>query len=127
MVGTQQRQFILLPREGFMVRYGPAFDVLVKLPSVQSTKSPPVMATIEPAGGGTVRIIDTVAENGPKLVELDDKAAEALNRPNSPLRAVPIVNYSRPDPRLRPLGGASVGVAAGLTTVVITCTDAVTE
>jgi len=127
MVGTQQRQFILLPREGFMVSHGPAFDVLVKLPSVQSTKHLPVKATLEPAEGGAVQIIDSVAENGPKLVELDDKAAEALNKPNSPLRAVPIVNYRRPDPRPRPLGGASAGIAAGLTTVVITCTDAVTS
>lgn len=125
MAATTLRQFVLLPREGLKVSSGPAFDLLKNLPFACSTGRPAV-AKLDAAEGREVRIIDTLAENGPKLVELDDKAAAALNVPTSPLRAVPVVEYSRPDPRPRPLGGASAALAAGLTTVVITCTDTVT-
>ncbi len=125
MVLAHPGQFILLPREGFRADTGPALNALASLPPARSTE-PPAAATLEAAAGRTVKVIDTVSENGPKLVELEEDAAVALSDVTSPLRAVPVVEYARPNPRPQPLGGPSIGAAASLTNVVITCTDAQT-
>lgn len=123
MAAPATRQFVLLPREGLLATTGPALNRLVQLPVVRSLKDA-AAASLE---GVSVRILDTLAENGPKLVELDTAGAAAVNAPTSPLRAVPVVEYGIPDPRPRPLGGPSAALTAGLTTLVITCIDASTH
>jgi subtilisin family serine protease len=114
-------QYILLPREGLRASEGAAANVLMSLPVVRSTDQPR-SGTLEVADGKEVRVLDTLAENGPKLVELQTDAAEAINRPDSPVRAVPVVEYGRPNPPLRPLAGARDGGE----TMTVTCTDAAT-
>jgi subtilisin len=121
-----ERQYILLPREGVTARLGPAYDMLTALPIVFSTRAAQT-AMLAAVARASVRVIDTTAENGPKLVELDDDAAAAINHPNSPLRAVPVVEYGLPDPTPRPVGGATIALAGAATPVDITCSDAATN
>jgi subtilisin family serine protease len=123
-----QRQYVLLPRQGVTTDAGPAFAALTTLPHTHSTGPAAEVALSVAYAGQPVRVIDTTAENGPKLVELDEATAAAVNAPNSPLRAVPVVEYGRPDPAPRPVGGATIALAAGATGVAATvaCTDAVT-
>ena len=49
------------------------------------------------AGERAIRIIHSIASDGPKLVELDEHAAGEINR-HPELRASPIVEYSKPFP-----------------------------
>jgi subtilisin len=124
MAAFATRQFVLLPREGFIATpASPAFNTLVNLPQVQSLSE----AKTFTLAGESVRILDTLREDGPKLVELDAKGAAAVNAPTSPLRAEPVIEYGIPDPRPQPLGGMSAALATGLTSVTITCVDASTK
>jgi subtilisin family serine protease len=120
------RQYILLPREGTMARHGPAFNLLTALPRAVSTG--PAMIAMTPLYAQPIQILDTTAENGPKLVVLDDAAAAAINAPQSPVRAVPVVEYALPDPRPQIAGGVTTTMLAGAPGAVsVTCTDAVTS
>ena len=118
------QRFIVLPREGLFSGGGPAFDVLSRFPVVHSTQSPVGMRL---ANGSTqVRVIDSVAENGPKLIEVDDpQTLRRYNNPRSPIRAVPLVEYHRPAPFVRPFGDVTSAIAGGLSLVTIECLDVV--
>ena len=98
MNGSEIRQFVLLPKQGLRALEPSARAMLSNMPVVRST-SDAVVHSLEAAGGRNVRVLDTVSEDGPKLVELDAQAAELTNAPDSPLRAIPVVFYKRPDPR----------------------------
>jgi subtilisin family serine protease len=123
MHGNSARQYVLLPRRGVFAGAGPALHTLTSLPFTRSTEGAS-LAYLDFAPTTEVRVLDTVAESGPKLVELDDAAAAAANAFDSPVRAVPVVEYGRPDEPLRPLGGVAVEAAAGAPGVQITCLDA---
>lgn len=123
MAETTNR-YILLPREGTRARQGPAMQMLVSLPTAHSTTEPQ-LGSLPLAFAPGVTVIDTLAEDGAKLVELDDQTAAAVNSADSPLRAVPVVTYSRPDQPLRPLGGPTALPAAGATASV-SCADQAT-
>lgn len=126
MDGTGERRYVLLPRVGIRAGVGPALDLLASMPIIHST-APPLMHFFAAAQGRQVRIVDTVHESGAKLVELDEASAAAINAPQGPLRAVPVIEYGRPNPRPRPLGGGGIGAAgAGVVSVHIACTDAAT-
>ena len=125
MNGGSERQYVLLPREGLTAVGGPAFRMLLDMPHVRSIETP-VDFDLLAAEGGAVQVIDTVQENGPKLVALDDDAATAINALGSPLRAIPVVEYGRPNPPLRPLASEVTGRAASTSNVTIICTDATT-
>ena len=77
-------------------------------------------------------MIDSVQENGAKLVDLDVAAAQRLNRSDSPVRALPVVEYPRPDlhPQLNsPIiatGTSTPTAAAATVTITINCVDAQT-
>lgn len=118
-------RYILLPREGVRASTGPAYDVLVNMPIVRSTGRPQSVA-LDAAAGRRVRVVDTTAENGPKLVELDDAAADALNRSDSPVRAVPVVVYRRPDAGLSELATADADSPGKAKPIVVKCTDGTT-
>jgi subtilisin len=73
-----------------------------------------------------IRVIDSVADNGPKLIEVDDpRPLLRYNGPRSPIRAVPLVRYHRPAPFRQPFGGVTGAMAGGLSAVTIECVDAV--
>jgi len=119
------QRFIVLPREGLFSGGGPAFDVLSRFPVVRSTQSPIRMRLTE--GAAQVRVIDSVAENGPKLIEVDDsRTMRRYNNPRSPIRAVPLVEYHRPAPFVRAFGDVTSAMAGGLSLVTIECVDSVT-
>src|SRR5262245_50532124 len=105
------RQYILLPRNGVFAGSGPALTTLTELPYARSTGDA-VDASLNFAPEANVRVIDTVAETGPKLVELDDAAAAAANDPSSPVRALPIIEYGPPGEPTRPLAGGAAALAA---------------
>jgi subtilisin len=121
MADSENKQFVLLPRLGLRARDDdPALAMLTALPFASSTAAP-LSAPLEAAMGRHIQVIDTVSENGPKLVELDEEAAALANSPTSPVRALPVLYYDRPDPRPSPLAG--VGPAAPPSPVVIECED----
>ena len=91
--------FVLLPRRGLRAREGTAREILTSLPLVRSTAAP-ASATLPTAPGHEFRVLDTVSEDGPKLVELDEEGEALANAENSPLRALPLIVYPQPNPIL---------------------------
>ncbi len=88
--------FILLPRKGFFGRPGEAAHaLLMSLPLARSTR--PSVDAILPLGIAA-QIVDTTAENGPKLLKMPPEAARDLNASDAPVRALPLVVYGLPDP-----------------------------
>jgi subtilisin len=98
-------------------------EILTRIPRVRSTE-PSARATLDIGNQPTVEVIDVAGETQAKLVEMDREAMEAINAPESPLRAVPVVEYDRPDPRPRPQLAAANMPAAVSRPVTFTCRDA---
>lgn len=115
-----------------------AAALLSRLPRGTST-GPPFITSISVLGEtgaaeGPLAVIDTVFDDGPRLVEMHDHAAEAITAGPSPIRAVAVTSYSLPEvfagctarlsfPGLVPDTAATAGTAAAFTVV---CTDALT-
>ena len=118
-------QYIILPRIGDQTAQALSRGFLLDLPMAAST-SAPVAAPATMFGGHEAQIIDSINEDGPKLAELSDEAAEAANRPNSPVRAVPLVIYEKPDPRPRAHSHAVTPAAAVAAPFVVEVTDSTT-
>ncbi len=85
------KRYILLARKGFLT------DALSELdPGRGLTESPtPFVIKSKIAGGRDIRVIHSVTANGPKLVELDDLAAEAVER-NPDVQKAPVFKYAKP-------------------------------
>jgi hypothetical protein len=89
-------QYILLPRRGFAER-----GFLARLPRLIMPEIPSTIRS-RPAGTREARIIHSIQENGPQLVEMDAVTArEVLSR--TQLRAMPVLHYPRPGPTPAPL------------------------
>ena len=116
------RQFILLPRRGLRAGLGSAKSMLTGLPQARSTANPQ-SANLPTVLGHEFQVLDTVSEDGPKLVELDEESEELTNAENSPLRAVPLVVYQRPNPKFTTIAPA----ATGLTTFDVLVEDALSK
>lgn len=117
-------RYILLPEEGAISTGRDAPRLLEQLPHARSMGEPQ-SASLEFADGRDVTVIDTTSPSGPRLVDADFKVAEMVNRGNSPLRMVPLVEFEPPDPQVRiaaetAAGGASGAPAAEV--VEFTCT-----
>lgn len=117
------RRYVLLPTGGVRAAERRWFVTTQAIPSISSLEDP-VSVALDAASGEEVRVIDTTREDGPKLVELSDDAATALNAAGTGVRAVPEVVYGLPDPRPQPLGGATAALAAAKTALQVSCTDA---
>jgi len=106
---TETKEYILLARKGL-------FNERLKElePPVDFIKShdAPFVVKSELAGGMDIRIIHSIVANGPKLVELDDLAAGEINR-HQDVRALPVVNYSRPFANRRRSEGSDTILPAG--------------
>lgn len=104
-------EFVILPRSGLFSAGGSASDTLLRaLPQARSTLAP-MTARSALGPNRDVNVIDSVRENGPKLVRLDDAAAQAANAPSSPVRALPVVVYELP--RLRAAAPLAAPAGAG--------------
>jgi len=129
-------RFILLPERGLRVRPEDrrAFAVVTGLSAARSTL-PALDASLPESGGRQFRVLDSVAVDGPKLVEADPQTALALRASGAGLRIEPERHYQaaivasfKPDPTpqaatgpplvlhiveapsRRPLAGVSVAV-----------------
>lgn len=120
---AEPQRYILLPKSGIRAIAGEARSALLNLPTASSLEGG-VEAPFELAGDQTITVVDSVAEDGAKLVDMTEEAAERTNVATSPVRAVPIVYYDHPNPRLSPATLAASPLAAGFSTVKITCQDA---
>jgi subtilisin family serine protease len=71
-------------------------------------------------------VLDTVHEDGAKLVELDDDVARSITESSAPLRAVPVVTYALPDSFSQLEAAIRAADLASLlpSTVTLTCRDA---
>jgi subtilisin len=119
---AESERFIILPKRGiFAPRTASSHDFLRSFPNTFSTGRPQDFR-LEQFGADVV-IRDTAAETGPKLVEMDSAAAERLNRPDSPVRAVREVFYPLPrpvnEPPLAPLAAGGVTATANAFTVEV--------
>ncbi len=90
-------RFIILPKRGVMGSLGAQSDVLGRFPRVRSTQRP-VSFQLDMFGGATATVVDTVADNGPKLVDLEPDAVARINASGSPVRAFKEVFYPLPQP-----------------------------
>ena len=115
------QEYILVPKQGVRAVDFSSKSALFSLPKARSTEEP-IEALLMATGGDRISVIDSVQEDGAKLVTLDAETARRVNEPQSPLRALPVVYYDRPDPIVRPLAGVQ---AAGAS-IVIMCQDAIT-
>ncbi len=95
------RQYVLVPRRGIRSTAREERVALGSLPTARSTAAP-ITSTLTAAGNVRLTVVDSVQEDGAKLVRLDDDAARQLNSPGSPVRALPVVYYDRPDRGVRP-------------------------
>lgn len=112
---NSRRQYVLLPRTGIRGGDDAAGNILRSMPSALSTGDASTFR-LEGLGVGDSLLLDTVSENGPKLVELDSDGADRLNSADSPLRAIPLVLYDRPIAQLN-----AIRMSSSLTTMTIRC------
>jgi subtilisin len=64
------------------------------------------------AGGPDIEVLDSINEDGMKLVRISDELAERLNEPTGPVRAAPVVHY--PHPRTAARAARQLGVSRAL-------------
>src|ERR1700720_4697686 len=113
------KQYILLPRRGLLAATGsPAHALFADLPAASSVR-PPVETTFGADAAHPVRVIDSLRENGPKLVELDEAGFNAANAPESPVRALPVVEYLLPSQ----MPAAATPPAAATTSFTVQCLE----
>lgn len=126
MSGTLRNRYVLLPEAGALAPQGPQAQLLSSLPDVRSTEEP-AAAPLAGAEGQEVQFVDSVREDGPRLVEASAGVAEAVNGSDTPLRMLPEVEYPDPNPPLRAFADAAPSSSAqggALITLTISCTDA---
>jgi len=88
---AESKRYILLPRKGYLSEALKELD-----PGMGLTEShAPFFVKSNLAGGRDIRIIHSIVAHGPKLVELDDLAAEEVDR-HSEVRRLPVIKYARP-------------------------------
>jgi len=92
------------------------------LPTARSIL-PPARALLPFAQQHSIEVIDTIGTDGPKLVTMEASAAATTNGPLSPLRAVPLVEYSLPN---RPDPNTGDGAVAA-TSFTVECLEAETR
>lgn len=123
-------RYILLSEKGPISAGAPAAELLGQLPRPRSMGEPEPVS-LDVADGREVTVVDTVHPEGPRLVEADHEIAETVNRGDSPLQMVPLVEFSPPKPALREYEGPApaashAGAPAPPTVrVEVVCTDAV--
>ena len=120
------RQYVILPREGIRATSTTAFNSLLELPIAVSTGARQSVE-FSLAQGESISVIDTVNEDGPRLVESSHSAFEAINSPDSPVRGLPIETYGIPDPSPQILSGTGPGILASQISLIIECREAGTS
>lgn len=119
-------EYILLPKNSLKAANNIERSVLTSLPMAKST-GPTIKANL---GGGIdqqIEIIDTTSEDGPKLIKTSEEIVGQINSSRSPLRAIPVVNYSHPRLNFGQNKISNTTGAANTTLVTVTIKDAITQ
>lgn len=111
---------ILLPTRGVHPVLGEA-ALLSEVMSQSARGEPLRLPGISPT---PFTVVDSISENGAKLIEIDTEAAAAIDSSPLPLKVVPEVRYELPTPNPLPSIKPRLGTQPALVTVVITCMDA---
>lgn len=114
----ERNQYVLLPKRGLRADDPASRSLLREMPHVRSTE--PAASTYLSIADEEITVLDSTAEDGPKLVALSDAAAARANADDSPVRAEPITFYQRPS-RLKVSRHAA---PSAVVTVTIECVDA---
>jgi subtilisin len=109
---ADSERYIILPKQGIRTNRQAELDVLLHFPRTASTG--PANRFRLDTFGVDVSVVDTVAENSAKLVDISSEAAALLNSPGSPVRAVKEVFYPLPRPAEGTVNTAATA-AAGAT------------
>ena len=120
---AETKRFILLPRTGIRAKDAETRSALLNLPSASST-GPALQSAFAPAGDESISIVDSINEDGGKLVDMTQEAADRTNASGAPVRAVPLVFYDRPNPRPTPVSTGAVPLSTISKTLEIECEDA---
>jgi subtilisin len=92
-------QFILLPAHGLKAFQsdGPTFDLLVGVGHASSIDAPlsfqQPQATVLPEPVSRIKVLDSIHEDGPKLIEAEPQEIEALEHSNLGVRVRPLISY----------------------------------
>ncbi|PSL19136.1 S8 family serine peptidase [Shimia abyssi] len=122
---SETQRYILLPQQGIRAMDAATRAALTELPAASSTGAI-LETTYAPAGGASVAVIDSISDDGAKLVDMSNEAAELTNASPAPVRAVPVVYYDNPDPQPLFLDTSSITEAHALVSIEIKCSDAST-
>lgn len=123
---TQKQQYVLLPPRGLRAERSNAGASLGNFLRSLATSNTIAMAAgphLTAAGGdGRLRVIDSISENGAKLVEGSPASAAALRFEQPGLRIVPVVYYRpalAPRPAVRQQASTMTAHAPAVTLTVI--------
>ncbi|MEO5330511.1 MAG: S8 family serine peptidase [Magnetococcus sp. YQC-5] len=120
---SNSNQYILLPKGSLRAENPTTKTAMAGLPFTRSTHKAK-FGMLEAADNAQVKILDAFKEDGPRLVEMDEWAANKTNAASSPLRAVPIVIYEHPNPKWVDVQNTSVSL---MTQFKVICVDAKTK
>ena len=87
-------RYVVLPRRGVRAATGAANAVLQDMANAVGAEA--MSPELSPV---PLTVLDSVQDNGAKLVEIDSDSAAELNRADGPLRALPLIEYPKPNPR----------------------------
>ncbi len=121
---AETRRFILLPKDGIRAFDAATRSLLLNLPAASSTDVA-LESAFEPAGDEAISVVDSINEDGAKLVDMSAEAAERTNTSSAPVRAVPLVFYDHPSPQPLPVVSSATMMSTPTVNVEIECTDAV--
>src|SRR6266436_566778 len=110
---ADSERYIVLPKQGIRASRPAELDVLLRFPPTASTG--PLNRFRLDALGVDVSVVDTVAENSAKLVDISPDAAARLNASDSPVRAVKEVFYPLPRPAEGTISAAATAAAGAAT------------
>ena len=124
---ADRQQYVMLPRRGLLEydQRSPAFQVLTAFGEARSTAEPMSLSVPQhPNLGGMV--IDSIRENGPKLVEMSREQMMEFHRREIGLRLEPI-RYYRPAPPFNSQPPAQPPGAANMSRTTLQLVCAVTK
>lgn len=108
MVGGDTKQYVLLPARELRGLSGTRAMERTFLLNAERVRSAGVRMTIARGQEATLRVLDSIHEDGAKLVEMSPASAAALRAEQPGLRIVPVVYY---EPALAPRRRLGVGAA----------------
>jgi hypothetical protein len=112
-------QYILLPERNVGDALATtAKDLLRALPRTTSMLRPADFTlSVDGIPDAPMKVIDTLREDGAKLVEMTQEAADAITRSPTPLRALPVFSYGLPERSTRWFDGLNDAVDEALAAV----------